>query len=158
MEFSSPIPGESHPIVSPARDTGVNISRFNRVFVLVSDFAAAKQAWEANLGLTMPHSTDAPLVGVHAGLMAVGSAHVELMTPLSDEGPVADYLKERGECIYMLSLETPDLEGAIAALRAKDVRVTDIMEAPGNARVALVSPRSTFGMLIQLRLAPPGAA
>ena len=59
---------------------------------------------------------------------------VELITPLGDGGPVATFLKNKGEGLYLVSLEVQDLDGMVAALREKGLRVGDPVDASGVGR------------------------
>jgi 4-hydroxyphenylpyruvate dioxygenase-like putative hemolysin len=62
---------------------------------------------------------------------------------------VAEFLEQRGEGIYLLSLEVEDLDEAVARLQNTGARVR-VAEGSTGQRLAFVSPKSTHGVLLQL--------
>jgi methylmalonyl-CoA/ethylmalonyl-CoA epimerase len=65
-------------------------------------------------------------------------------------------LEKRGEGLHHLCIEVPDIEKAMAGLRAAGAPLLD--EKPragaGGARVAFVHPRGSRGVLVELRQGP----
>ena len=81
--------------------------------------------------------------------MQIGDAQIELLTPTSATGPVAEFLEQRGEGMYLLSLEVEDLDEAVAHLQGAGARVRVAQGSTGQ-RLAFISPKSTHGVLLQL--------
>ena len=108
--------------------------------------------------LGMPRIRDEDLPGerVRVAFLGGGQTHVELLEPLGGEGPIADFLKKRGEGIHHLCFAVDDIDAALA--RAREAGVMVIGEAPrpgaGGRRVAFLHPKSTGGILIELSEAP----
>ena len=79
---------------------------------------------------------------------------IELLEPSDPNSAVARFLKSRGEGVYLVSFDVPDLEGAIRDIRAKGGRITglpDDQEPSSDTRVVWVHPASTKGVFIQLQ-------
>ncbi len=127
----------------------MSVKNLDHVAVAVSDLDAGITTWQENFGLKLERTGEAPALGIRQAILPLGSAFVELITPLSEEGPVAGFLKDRGEGLYLVSLEVDDLDATVASLRDKGVRVGDPTGGSGT-RLAFVSPRSTHGVTIQL--------
>lgn len=144
VEYATPL---EHP-TPPAADGLVR--NLDHVAVAVSDLDAGVRTWQENFGLPLERVGEVPALGIRQAILPLGSAFVELISPLSDEGPVAGFLKERGEGMYLVSLAVADLDGAIAALRGRGLRVGNPTGGSGDARLAFISPRSTHGVTIQL--------
>ena len=89
----------------------------------------------------------AEALGINQAILPIGSAFIELISPLSDAGPVADALRDKGEGLYLISLAVDDLDATLADLREKGVRVND---PPAGSRVTFISPRAANGVLVQL--------
>lgn len=123
--------------------------RIDHVVVAVQDLEAAVAAYEENFGLTRVSGGDVPSLGIRNVFLQIGAAQIELVTPLSEHGPVAEFLAKHGGGMYLLSLEVDDLDAAIAELQGKGVRVNVMAGAVGQ-RLAFVSPRATHGVLLQL--------
>jgi methylmalonyl-CoA/ethylmalonyl-CoA epimerase len=144
VEYATPL--EHEP---PARANGL-VRNLDHVAVAVTDLDAGVRTWQENFGLALERTGAVPALGIRQAILPLGGAFVELISPLSDEGPVAGFLKERGEGMYLVSLEVADLDAAVAALRGRGLRVGDPTGGSGGARLAFISPRSAHGVIIQL--------
>lgn len=129
----------------PAKSVG--ITNLDHVVVAVKDLDAAVQTWTENFGLPLERRGENQGLGINQAILPLGSAFIELISPLGDSGPVADALKNNGDGPYLISLSTADLDATLTELRARGVRVND---PPGGSRTTFISPRATSGVLIQL--------
>lgn len=102
-----------------------------------------------------------PAQGVEA-LMAVGAGGgaIELITPLDPEGAIARFLAARGEGFHHVAFAVPDVDAALAALRARGAEVIDerARRGLGGHMVGFVHPRATLGVLTELVQADHDAA
>jgi methylmalonyl-CoA/ethylmalonyl-CoA epimerase len=89
----------------------------------------------------------ASIVSVH-----VGDVEVELMQPLTADGPVARFLAKRGPGIHHVCYRVPNLDQALAACRERGYHLVN--EVPrsgvGGRRIAFVHPKATGGVLLEL--------
>ena len=153
VEFATPPEDPAEVQADHVHDmayVGGLVTNLDHVVVAVSDLEAGVQTWHANFDLPVERIDDAPPLGIRQAILPLGSAFVEVITPLREEGAVATFLKDKGEGMYLVSLEVGDLDGAVAALREKGVRVGDPTEGSDAARLAFISPRNTHGVLLQL--------
>jgi methylmalonyl-CoA epimerase len=123
------------------------ITNLDHVVIAVNDLTAATETWQSNFGLSLERTGDNQGIGIRQSILPIGSAFIELISPLTDTGPVAEALKTKGEGLYLISLSVDDLDATLADLRAKGVRVND---PPAGSRVTFISPRAANGVLIQL--------
>jgi methylmalonyl-CoA epimerase len=124
-------------------------TRIDHVAVVVKDLEAAVATYQHNFELEKAGGGEVPSLGIHNAFLQIGGARIELMTPTSATGPVAEFLEQRGEGIYLLSLEVEDLDEAVARLQDTGARVR-VAEGSTGQRLAFVSPKSTHGVLLQL--------
>jgi len=78
---------------------------------------------------------------------------LEILVPSPEgAGAVGAFLAKKGSGIHHLALTVCDLEGLIAHLLAKGVRMVDQVPRSGahHTRIAFVHPESTGGLLIEL--------
>ena len=142
IEYAQPpVPSGSH--ASPEALT----SRIDHIGIVVQDLneAAATYAKHFGFSLDPARGGELPALGIRNAFMPVGDLALEFIQPVSEEGPVATFAKERGEGSFLLSVEVADVAGAVAELREKGARAGD----PNNG-VAFVSPKSSFGVNLQL--------
>jgi methylmalonyl-CoA/ethylmalonyl-CoA epimerase len=131
-------------IVPPTRPTIAHVG------IAVESLDTALTFYRDVLGLT----PTAPKVvdGARVVALPFGGAEVELLAPLSGEGPIAKFLARRGPGIHHVCYRVPDLDQALAACRAHGYGLVD--ETPrvghGGRRIAFVHPKSTAGILLEL--------
>jgi methylmalonyl-CoA epimerase len=126
--------------------------RIDHVVIATEDLSDAAAKWERNLGLRVEERLTWPLgSGFDVARLPVGDAFIELVQPAEEQGRFAEQFKERGEGVFSVSIEVDDLDGAVAYLRGKGVRVSE--PEPGiwpGTRVARVSQSSAHGVSLQL--------
>lgn len=127
-----------------------NRPRIAHVGVAVPDLDAALAFYRDVLGLT-PHPPE-EADGATIVSLPFGDADVELLAPLTPDGPIARYLERRGPGIHHICYRVPDLDAALDACRSAGYRLVD--EAPragaGGRRIAFVHPKATAGILLEL--------
>ena len=124
-------------------------TRIDHIAVVVKDLEAAVATYQHNFGLEKAGGGEVPTLGIHNAFLQIGGARIELVTTTSATGPVAEFLEQRGEGMYLLSLEVEDLDKAVTHLEAAGARVR-VAEGSTGQRLAFVSPKSTHGVLLQL--------
>jgi methylmalonyl-CoA/ethylmalonyl-CoA epimerase len=81
----------------------------------------------------------------------VGGQALEFIEELpGNEGFIANFLRRRGEGLHHLSYEIDDIEPMVAILKRDGVRIVDEHTLVDGQKTAFISPRSAFGVLIQL--------
>jgi methylmalonyl-CoA/ethylmalonyl-CoA epimerase len=123
--------------------------RIDHVVIAVQDLEAAVKTYQDNFGLVKVSEGEVPALGIRNAFLQIGDAQLELMTPLTNQGPVASFLEKQGEGMYLLSLEVDNLDNAVAELQGQGMRVT-VTQGTAGRRLAFVSPKATHGVLLQL--------
>jgi len=90
--------------------------------------------------------------GARIVALPFGDSEVELLEPLTPDGPIAKFIERRGPGIHHVCYRVADLDVALDRARAAGYRLVD--EQPrhgfGGHRVAFLHPKSTAGILIEL--------
>jgi methylmalonyl-CoA/ethylmalonyl-CoA epimerase len=124
-------------------------SKIDHVAIAVKDLDAAVQRFTGNFGLPVTGLGDVPQLNIRRAFLTIGDAALELFQPTSETTPAARFLTERGEGMYVLSLEVDDLVAVSDALAKKGITVR--IEAVANGpRLGFISPKATHGVLLQL--------
>jgi methylmalonyl-CoA/ethylmalonyl-CoA epimerase len=127
------------------------ITKINHVAIAVNDIEGSLSFWRDGLGLGVDHIEHVPSQKAQVVFIPVGGSEVELVRPTADDTGVAKFLAERGGGMHHLCFEVDDIEGMMADLKAKGVRLLN--EAPQvlpGRKVAFVHPKSTGGVLVEL--------
>ena len=125
----------------------MNVKLIDHVGIVVKDLGAALATYERNFDLNADASRggEVPALTIKNAFMPIGCADLKFFSPTSEEGRVAKVVRERGEGIYMMSIEVDDLTSAIAHLRGLGASVGE----PVNG-LAFVSMKATNGGNLQL--------
>jgi methylmalonyl-CoA epimerase len=91
-------------------------------------------------------------------MLPVGETYLELLEGQGPDSGVTQWIKEKGTGLFHICFEVEDIDGALAELKAKGVKLRD--ETPrighGGARIAFLDPASTGNVLIELAELAPG--
>jgi LAO/AO transport system kinase len=82
-----------------------------------------------------------------------GGAALELVQPLSPDAPVSRFLEKHGPGLHHLCLRVPDIDAAVAALKARGIQLIDETPRAGahGSRIAFIHPSSAHGLLVELK-------
>ena len=118
--------------------------------VAVPDLEKALAFYRDVLGLE-PHPPET-VDGASIVSLSFGNAQVELLHPVTPDGPVARFLAKRGPGIHHVCYRVPDLDRALVECRRKGYRLVDQepRTGAGGRRIAFLHPSSTAGILIEL--------
>ena len=132
------------------------VKRIDHIAIVVEDIESTLGFWRDALGLELAHIEDVPDQKSLVAFLPVGESEIELVRPTTDDSGVAKYLQKRGPGMHHISLEVDDIEGMLAQLKAKGVRL--INETPvlgaGGKQIAFIHPESTSGVLVELYQQP----
>ena len=127
-------------------------SRITNVVIAVKNLEEATKQYTDNFDMPVSHSGTVPQLGINNAYFDLGEATLELMEPLNpQEGPIARFLEQRGEGIYMIDLEVETIDSAVQSLSTKGVRLIggDAESRAKGGRV-FIHPQATRGVLVGL--------
>jgi methylmalonyl-CoA/ethylmalonyl-CoA epimerase len=91
-------------------------------------------------------------------MLPIGETYLELLEGHGPESGVTKWINEKGTGLFHICFEVEDIDGALAELKAKGVKLRD--ETPrighGGSRIAFIDPSSTGNVLIELAELPAG--
>lgn len=127
------------------------ITKVNHVAIVVPDIEGALNFWRDGLGIELSHVEEVPSQKSRVAFMPLGDSEVELVQPTTDDSGVAKFLAERGMGMHHLCFEVDDIEGMLADLKMKGIRLINetALDLEGR-RVAFVHPKSANGVLVEL--------
>lgn len=92
-------------------------------------------------------------------MLPVGETYLELLEGAAPDSGVSQWIRDKGTGLFHICFEVEDIDGALAELRAKGVKLRD--ETPrighGGARIAFLDPASTGNVLIEPAELPAAA-
>ncbi len=128
------------------------LTEIDHVAIAVNDLEAAIAYYESTFGAKVVHRERVDSDGVEEALIKVADSYIQLLTPVSEDSPVAKYLERRGEGIHHVGYRVEDCAEALQAVKDGGGKVIDQAPRPGSrgTTVAFVHPKAAFGTLIEL--------
>jgi methylmalonyl-CoA/ethylmalonyl-CoA epimerase len=126
--------------------------QIDHIGIAVEDLEESVALYRDRLGMREHHRETVEEQGVHAVLLDVGDAHVELISPIAPQGSVARFLERNGPGLHHTAYRTDDIEAELERLVSAGLRLIDDEPRVGilGSRVAFLHPKSTAGVLIEI--------
>lgn len=126
-----------------------NGPRIAHIGVAVKNIEDALRFYRDVLGLE-PFGWE-ELDGARLVSLPMGESEVELLEPLTDQGPIAKFLARRGPGIHHVCYEVDNLDEVMERCRSLGYRLVDQVPRVGQhgRRIAFLHPRSTSGILLE---------
>lgn len=133
------------------------IGRLNHVAIAVPDLEAASRTYRETLGAKVSDPLPQPEHGVTVVFVELPNTKVELVHPLGDKSPLANFLeKNPAGGIHHICYEVDDILGARDRLKAEGARVLGDGEPKIGAHgkpVLFLHPKDFCGTLVELEQA-----
>ena len=129
------------------------IGRLNHVAIAVGDLAAAAGIYRDLLGAKVSAPQTLTEHGVRVVFVELDNTKIELITPLSDDSPIASFIKKRGNGIHHLCYEVISIEDSAKKLNQQGCRILndDKVQIGAHGKpVLFLHPAETDGILIEL--------
>lgn len=142
LVFDADEPGLDGPI----------LTEIDHIAIAVEDLDAAVDDYRDTFGATVDHRETVESDGVEEVLLKVAESYVQLLSPTSDDSPVAKYLAKKGPGLHHIAYRVADCAAALDAVKAQGHRVIDETPRPGSrgTTVAFIHPKALHGVLIEL--------
>ena len=133
------------------------IGRLNHVAIAVPDLAAATKLYTEALGAKVSAPLPQPEHGVTVVFVTLPNSKIELLEPLGEDSPIANYLSRNpGGGIHHICYEVDDILAARDRLKAAGARVLGDGHPKIGAHgkpVLFLHPKDFLGTLIELEQA-----
>lgn len=130
------------------------IGRLNHVAIAVPDLAAATATYAGTLGAKVSPPLAQPEHGVTVVFVELPNTKIELLHPLGDNSPIANFLaKNASGGIHHVCYEVDDIIAARDKLKAEGARVLGDGEPKIGAHgkpVLFLHPKDFYGTLIEI--------
>ena len=123
----------------------------DHVVIAVDDLDKGIEQYEAIFGKRVGRTGEPPGAGFKNAYFEFGGTEVELVSPTSDEGPIANRLKSAGGGVYLVAMRVDDAGATVADLRSRGVRlIGDPGEGHPVTGQVFVHPSAAGGVLLQI--------
>lgn len=137
----------------------MKVERIDHVAISVKELGKAKQFFADLLGTEFGDIGEIKQIDARSVMDPVG---IELVEPLTSDGPAAKAIERRGEGLSCISLEVKNLDEAVAEMESRGIRVILRLEVPRmtlgekvkwqrrKRRAVVFHPKDTYGVMIEL--------
>ena len=125
----------------------MKVQKIHHVSVLVNDLEKAGKLYSDLFGLEFSDPYDLEALDTKVLESSFG---INLVAPLTPDGPSARTLERRGEGVVMVVLNVPDIEEAIADMESRGIRLVGRESRPNGQKTATFHPKDLCGVFIEL--------
>ena len=128
------------------------ITGLDHIGIAVNDLDEALRVYEKVLGLKVKKIKVIEEQKIKAALLLAGKIKIELMEPTDEEGPVARFIKKKGEGVHHIALTVTNLEDFLKKIKEKGIALVDEKSRIGaeGYKMAFLHPKSTKNVLLEL--------
>jgi len=130
----------------------MKIKHIDHIGIAVKSIEQAGKFYTDVLGLNIQEIETVAEQKVNVAFIPITDSEVELLESVEPDGPVATYIKGRGEGVQHIAFRVDDINQCLEELKAKGVRLID--QAPrdgaGGAKIAFIHPKETNGVLVEI--------
>jgi methylmalonyl-CoA epimerase len=103
-------------------------------------------------GATVAHRERIESDGVEEALIKVADSYIQLLTPVTEESPLAKFMARNGEGLHHVGYRVDDCEAVLEQVKGAGARVVDEHPRTGSrgTTVAFLHPKTSFATLIEL--------
>jgi methylmalonyl-CoA epimerase len=134
----------------------VKIKRVEHIAIAVDSLEQSIDLMKNTFGIPLEYEEQ--IGQTRLAMLPVGQTYIELLEGQGPDSGVTKWIGEKGTGLFHICFEVEDIDGALAELRAKGVKLRD--ETPrtghGGSRIAFLDPASTGNVLIELAELPAG--
>ena len=136
----------------------MKIKRVEHIAIAVQSLTQSIDLLKNTFGLELEYEEQ--IGQTRLAMLPVGESYIELLEGQGPESGVTKWLGEKGPGLFHICFEVEDIDGALAELKQKGVKLRD--ETPrighGGARIAFIDPVATGNVLIELAELPASHA
>jgi methylmalonyl-CoA epimerase len=132
--------------------TGGVLTDIDHVGIAVADLDAAVAWYREMFGATVAHRERIESDGVEEALIKVADSYIQLLTPVTEESPLAKFMARNGEGLHHVGYRVDDCEAVLEQVKGAGARVVDEHPRTGSrgTTVAFLHPKTSFATLIEL--------
>jgi methylmalonyl-CoA/ethylmalonyl-CoA epimerase len=127
-------------------------SHIEHIGIAVENLDNSVRFYEKVFGLKCYKIEEVPDQKVRTAFFMIGKTKIELLEPTDHEGPIAKFIKKRGEGIHHIAFAVNNLTEQLKRAEKEGVKLIDVnpMKGVEGLDIAFLHPKSTAGVLIEL--------
>jgi methylmalonyl-CoA/ethylmalonyl-CoA epimerase len=134
----------------------MKIKRVEHIAIAVDSISKSLQLMRDTFGLDLEYEEE--IGQTKLAMLPVGQTYLELLEGTGPDSGVTKWIGANGTGLFHICFEVDDIEGAIAELKAKNVKLQSDTWRTGHAgsKIVFLDPSATGNCLIELAELPAG--
>ena len=134
----------------------MKIKRVEHIAIAVDSIRQSLELMRDTFGLELEYEEQ--IGQTKLAMLPVGQTYIELLEGLGPESGVTQWVNAKGTGLFHICFEVDDIEGAIAELKAKKVKLQSDTWRNGHAgsKIVFLDPSATGNCVIELAELPEG--
>jgi len=124
----------------------MKVENIDHIMIEVRDLEGASKFFADLLGTEFSNLGEIKEVDARSSIEPLG---IELVEPLTPDGPTARAIESKGEGLSLLSLKVANLEEGVAEMKSRGIRLITTIDR-SQWKAALFHPKDTYGVMIEL--------
>jgi methylmalonyl-CoA/ethylmalonyl-CoA epimerase len=128
----------------------MKIKRVEHIAIAVDSMKQSLDLMRDTFGLELEYEEQ--IGQTRLAMLPVGQSYIELLEGHGPDSGVSKWIAEKGTGLFHICFEVDDIEGAIAELKAKDVKLqSDTWRiGHGGSKIIFLDPSATGNVVIEL--------
>ena len=128
----------------------MKIKRVEHIAIAVDSLKESLALMKDTFGLNLEFEEQ--IGKVRLAMLPVGETYIELLEGTAPDSSVSKWIDEKGAGLFHICFEVDDIEGAIAELKAKNVKLqSDTWRTGhGGSKIIFLDPSATGNVVIEL--------
>ena len=128
----------------------MKIKRVEHIAIAVDSMQQSLQLMRDTFGLELEYQEQ--IGQTRLAMLPVGQSYIELLEGQGPASGVSQWIAEKGAGLFHICFEVEDIDGAIAELKAKNVKLQSDTWRTGHAgsKIIFLDPSATGNVVIEL--------
>jgi len=134
----------------------MKIKRVEHIAIAVESMKQSLDLMRDTFGLNLEYEEQ--IGQTKLAMLPVGQTYIELLEGQGPESGVTKWIEQKGTGLFHICFEVEDIEGAIAELKAKNIKLqSDTWKiGHGGSKIVFLDPSCTGNVVIELAELPAG--
>lgn len=125
--------------------------RVDHIAIAVNSVEESLKTFEKVLKVKKKEVMDVPNEKVKIAMLELENSRIELLEPLSDDSPISKFLKDKGEGIHHIAINTDQFDKDLKNAIDNSIKmIGGVREGSYGRKITFFHPKSLHGVLMEL--------
>ncbi len=125
--------------------------RVDHIAIAVNNVEESLKTFKKVLKVKKSEVMDVPNEKVKVAMLELENARIELLEPLSDDSPISKFLRDRGEGIHHIAINTNEFNKDLNDAMDNEIKIIGgVREGSYGRKITFIHPKSLHGVLMEL--------